>query len=211
MSAEVRDLVRDAATWRLLGLSFERPRGEWATEIAALVPLPGDERMTRLGELAVEQANEQAFLEVLGPGGAVSPREVGYSVWVDPGHLLASVEAMYEAFAYQPATEECLDHVSVEAGFVGYLRMKEAFARSNGDDEAAAIAAEAARVFLDEHLRPLAHGIYAKFADDETFYFALAAKLLREHAGDGPVRTAPASPLVDEDGEPSCGGDCSIS
>ena len=80
--------------------------------------VPGDRTSSSFG----------AFLALLGPGGPVSAREIGHRPVADPGHLLATLQACYQAFAYAPVTEEAPDHVSVEVGFMAYLRLKQAFA-----------------------------------------------------------------------------------
>lgn len=75
----------------------------------------------------------------------------------DPGRILADVLAFHAAFAFNPETEEPPDHVAVEAAFLGYLRLKEAYAacRKEGEGEAE-VTAEAARRFCESHLAGLA-------------------------------------------------------
>lgn len=211
ISSEVETLIRESVACRLLSLAFERPREGWAGEIDALAAQHGDGAMLRLAKLVREQATEEVYLDILGPGGAVSPREVAYSGWADPGAQLASLTAMYDAFAYLPATEECADHLSVELGFLGYLRMKEAFARSAGDTDSAAVAADAARGFIAGHLGAFAHGLRAKSPESDEFYLVLAATLAAKMAGDAPARPfASGAGSLDDDTAITCGGDCAI-
>lgn len=148
-TAEVR-LLEEAAAWRLCGLLLERPRGGWAEEVAALGRACRDDDLRGAAE-AAREATESAYLALLGPGGAVSPREVAY-VPDDPGRLLADVAAFHAAFAFRSRPEDPIDHAAVEAGLVGYLKTKEAYARAAGDSEAAGVAAEAVARFLDAHL-----------------------------------------------------------
>lgn len=157
-------LIEDAAAWRLLGLLFERPREAWRAEVAALAREVDDTDLRAAAESA-QQAREADYLAVLGPGSELPGREVGHDRFADPGQLLSELEAHYQAFAYYPRTEQPADHVSVEAGFVAYLRLKEAYARASGQPEAAALTASVTARFLDEHVslwaQPLADGLAA--------------------------------------------------
>lgn len=154
----VRELLRQTAAWRLIGLLLERPREGWRHEVEALGRELSDPDATAAVEAAKDGADEGRYLALLGPGGAVSPREVAYRGRQDPGHILADIRAFYEAFAFRPETEEPPDHLAVEAGFLGYLCLKEAFARARGAADEAAVAADAARKFFTEHLGRWAPG-----------------------------------------------------
>jgi len=157
-----RDLLTEAAEWRLLALLCERPRPGWEAEVRALAAessLPG----LRDAAAAAAGATEGEYLAYLGPGGPFSPREVAHRSMEDPGRILAGIAAYYEAFGYRPQGEDPADHVATEAGFMGYLTLKEALAALAGDPEAAAIAQEARRSFAAEHLAPLVAGL-ARFA-----------------------------------------------
>jgi len=203
---DVRQLIEDAVAWRMLGLAFERPRGGWRDHMASIANDSHDESVRTVAQLANEQASEELFLDVFGPGGAVSPREVAYRGYADPGHLLSELEAIYSAFAYEPKTEECPDHVSVEAGFVGYLRMKQAFARIVGDADAEKVAADAVEMFIGVHLAPVTVGLCKRFEDDDLLYVARAARLMLERLGDVDARVEEEP--AEDDGEMSCGGVC---
>jgi hypothetical protein len=93
--------------------------------------------------------------------------------------------AFYEAFQYRPRTDEPLDHVAVEAGFIGYLKMKEAFARARDAADEIEVVAGAARAFLREHLGALAEPLSRRLAETGLRYLALAGQAL--------VRRVPAS------------------
>jgi hypothetical protein len=95
----------------------------------------------------------------------VSAREVSYSGLEDPGHLMAEIEAFYRAFSFQPRREEPSDHISVEAGFVGYLFLKEAYARMRGEQESVEVTRRARERFVTKHLRRCAQGMAARLAD----------------------------------------------
>jgi len=153
--ADDRARIAEAAEWRLIGLLLERPRGSWYAEIAQLGSEVAD-RELRAVVAASDAANEGDYLRVLGPGGLVSPREVTYQPFADPGQLLAQLATYYGAFAFRPVVEEPLDHLAVEVAFVSYLLLKEAFARSRGATQASATTAHARRSFVERHLAPFA-------------------------------------------------------
>ena len=130
------------------------------------------------------------------------------------GYLLSELTAFYDAFAYQPVTRESPDHVSVEAGFVGYLRLKEAYAVTRGDEEQASVTADAAATFLREHLSALAEPLAATLDASGVAYLAEAARALATRVGPPPSagasepvgRLLPViQPLEDED-EIACEG-----
>ena len=153
-----RELLVLAASWHLASLLLERPRPEWKSEIARLAAEVSDPRLTGCAAQA-DQASEEVYHRLFGPAGAVSPREVSYCGFEDPGRLLAQLSAFYHAFSFNPQREESIDHVSVEAGFVGYLFLKEAYARMRNAAASAAIARDARERFLREHLARSARGM----------------------------------------------------
>ena len=175
-----RDLLAEAAAWRLLGLLFERPRDGWWRQAGDLSRELGDPELTAAVDAAREEASEGLYLALLGPGGVVSPREVSYRGMEDPGRILADLQAFYQAFAFNPRTEEAADHLSVETGFLGYLRFKEAFARAQGQDEKAAIAADAASRFRTDHLAAYAQPFAERAEKTGVRYLTLAARALAQ-------------------------------
>jgi hypothetical protein len=183
--------IAEAAEWRLIGLLFERPRSGWHEEAAALVREVPDAALRDAAAVA-RNATEGEYLRLLGPGGVVSPREVTYQPFADPGHLLAELAMAYDAFAFQPRVEDPIDHIAVEVAFVGYLLLKEAFAEARGDGNAAAIAAAARRAFAEEHLAALAAPFAQRLQAAGPSYLLSCARLLAERM---PVRPpAPSLP-----------------
>lgn len=168
----IPDALAEAARWRLAGLLFERPREAWREEVESLAGEVDDEGL-RAAAAAARDATEGDYLALVGPGGAVPVREVAYREGRDPGWLLADLRRYYEAFAYAPQAEDPADHFAVEAGFVGYLWLKEALARSNGASEVAAVTIEAREQFVADHLA----GVLPMFAR------RLAAAGDRSHLG----------------------------
>jgi nitrate reductase assembly molybdenum cofactor insertion protein NarJ len=179
----VAELLREAAQWRLLGLLFSCPTGDWHAEVAALAAAVGDEPLKAAAEAAQAEATEGLYHTTFGPGGPAAAREVSYLRSTLSGQFMAELRGMYEAFAYQPASEEPPDHVAVEADFVGYLRLKEAFARSHGAEEHAAVTAEAARRILDEHLSTIAEPLARILAASDIAYLAGVAAALLHRVG----------------------------
>lgn len=183
-------LIAAAAEWRLIGLLLERPRPGWREEIAALAAEVRDGG-ARGAAATVAGATEGEYLRLLGPGGSVSPRQVTYRPFEDPGRILADLAAVYRAFAFQPRTEESIDHVAVEAGFVGYLFLKEAFARARGDADAADMTAAARASFIDAHLAAMATPFAQRVSAAGPSYLSRPAAALASRV---PVRDAPRAP-----------------
>jgi TorA maturation chaperone TorD len=157
-AVEARDLIARAAAWRLAALLLERPRAQWKDEIGKLRSEVTNEDLLSSAEKA-KQGTEEDYHRLFGPGGAVSPREVSYCGFEDPGRLMAELQSYYQAFSYLPRREEPVDHVSVEAGFVSYLLLKEAYARTRNDFESVRITKDARKRFVAEHLARCAGGI----------------------------------------------------
>jgi nitrate reductase assembly molybdenum cofactor insertion protein NarJ len=186
MDCKARDLVREAAEWRLLGLLFEVPSAEWKRQVAALAAETDADDLRAAAEAAQDEASEGLHHRIFGPGGAVVPREVAYRRTVTPGRFLSELSACYQAFSYQPAAQEPPDHLAIEAGFVSYLRLKEAYALSLEEGEQATITADAARHFVDEHLRTIAQPVAQSLPSSGIRYLTLAAAVLTRLVGPAP-------------------------
>jgi nitrate reductase assembly molybdenum cofactor insertion protein NarJ len=156
--------------------------------------------------LAQDEADAAMFHSTFGPGGPASPREVSHRDLLLPGGMISEVEHYYEAFGYAPAVDEPPDHVAVEAGFIGYLRLKLAYAVSQGSGQQQAVAQEAAEQFIREHLAAIAEPLEQALAQSAIRYLALAAEALVARTGPAPVRPASASalPVLDEN-DTDCG------
>jgi nitrate reductase assembly molybdenum cofactor insertion protein NarJ len=168
LDVQVRELVAQAAAWRFASLLLERPRPEWKNEIGAVRSEVTDEELSSCAEKA-EQGTEEDYHRLFGPGGEVSPREVSYCGFEDPGHLMAELQSFYQAFSYLPRREESIDHVSVEAGFVGYLFLKEAYARTQENPEAARITKSARSRFMKEHVSRCATGVRTRLTENPAY------------------------------------------
>lgn len=165
---KTEELLAQATVWRLASLLLERPRPEWRNEIAKLSSGVIDRELADCAKDAGD-GTEEAYHRLFGPGGAVSPREVSYCGFEDPGHLMANLRAFYDAFSFRPQREEPIDHISVEAGFVGYLFLKEAYAWTQGNWDGAAITKDAREHFMNEHVTRCAGGMHRRMGDSPCY------------------------------------------
>lgn len=204
MTPEVHSLLAEAAKWRLLGLMFEYPAAAWRRQLEALLPDLRDETLLNIASGALEHSTEGLHIALFGPGGSVSAREVTYLGGVQFGYLMAELAAFYEAFGYQPSTNEAGDHVSVEAGFIAYLKIKQAYALASGDVEHALAAAQAAGSFIKEHLALMAEPMSAALENFAPDYLVRAGKMLLELTGPSPRSGYPPCGIGDDE-ELSCG------
>lgn len=208
MNEALRELLTEAADWRLLSLLFDYPAGSWREQVVALGSETGDPTLRQAAAAALAEASEGEHQSIFGPGGPVPAREASYQTGVQLGYLLAELSSIYEGFGYNPATTESPDHAAVETGFVAFLKFKHAYALACGSDDEAGMCREAAAFFIREHLRvfagPVAQGLEAGAPP----YLAFAGKALLERVG--PPAGAPAFDLPglmpgDDDAEVTCG------
>lgn len=196
----LNQLLGEAAEWRLLGLLFECPTGRWRDEIAALAgEVPSD--ALRAAAVAIDEgATEGQYHSVFGPGGPAPPREATYRDTVELGSLMSDLAVYYDAFGFAPRSDEPPDHIAVEIGFVAYLKLKEAYALAEGDDERVALAARAASQFISDHLARLASPLAQTLRHSHLEYLAQASRILAERVG-APPRSAmlPMLPMIDDD------------
>lgn len=185
----LHELLYEAAEWRLLGLLFECPRERWRAEIERLAcELPSAE--LRAAVAAVDDAaTEGQYHSVFGPGGPAPPREATYRDTLELGSLVSELAMYYDAFGYAPAIDEPPDHVAVEAGFVAYLKLKEAYARADGNEEHAALACTAAAQFIRDHLALMAAPLAAILDTSHLEYLARASAILAGRVGPAPRST----------------------
>jgi len=202
----IAELLGQAARWRLLGLLFEPPEGDWRDELTSLAAEAGDDELAAAAEEARREADAGLYHSTFGPGGPVPPREVSYRRTVHPGRFLAEISDQYRAFAYTPRIPETPDHVAVETGFVAYLRLKEAYAHACARPERAAQCRSAADRFVAEHLGAMAPAFAELLGRSKTPYLAGAGAVLVAYVGPQPAppgRDAAALALCDD--ECSCG------
>jgi nitrate reductase assembly molybdenum cofactor insertion protein NarJ len=176
-------LLNEAAEWRLISLLFQCPDSNWQHQVNALADETRDADLRASAAAANMKASAGLYHSIFGPGGPAAPREVSYRDWAQPGYLMSELTSYYAAFSYRPDMPEAADHVSVEAGFIAYLRMKEAYALASSDFEHADIAAEASRLFIEDHLSVYAHRLARLLENSSIRYLALAAAALQQRAG----------------------------
>jgi nitrate reductase assembly molybdenum cofactor insertion protein NarJ len=207
LSTDSRALIAEAAEWRLLALLFEYPGEEWRRQLDALASEVRQEELRRAAEGSQQQACEGLHIALFGPGGPVSLREATYQGGVQLGYLMSELSAIYDAFGYQPRTEEALDHLSVETGFLSYLKLKQAYAQECGHAEHAAVVSDAAANFVKEHLAMVAEPIALKLANLAPEHLVLAGRFLVERIGKRPHTSYPlGGELIDvEEDDMSCG------
>lgn len=162
---DVRRELGAAAEWRLLAMLLSRPRPGWREELEALAREAGADGALAAAVAAAGDAGEGAYHALLGAGGVASPREAAHAGFLDPGRILADLAARYAAFGFSPAGEEPDDHLSIECDFVAYLFLKEAYARTRGEGEAADVTREARGRFLADHVAVAGHGFARKLPE----------------------------------------------
>jgi TorA maturation chaperone TorD len=183
MNPAVLALLRDAAEWRLLSVLFEYPGEGWRERLTSIVQDVHDERLKQASDAALIQASPGMHHSIFGPGGPVSPREASYTNGVQLGYLLSEISAFHDAFGYTPESVEPADHISVQAGFIAYLRLKQAYALTCGEDDKASITAEATSDFIREHLARMATPIAAALEPVAPEYLVVAGLALAERSG----------------------------
>lgn len=183
LNTESKALIAEAAEWRLLALLFEYPDGEWRSLLEALANEVSDPDLRSAAAGARQEACEGLHIALFGPGGPVSLREVTYLGGVQLGYLLSELSAFYHAFGYQPETAEALDHLSVEVGFLSYLKLKEVYALECGDSEHAAIVSDASDAFVKEHLALVAEPIAQALENLAPGYLVHAGRFLAGRIG----------------------------
>lgn len=205
MKSEPRAILKEAAEWRLIGLLFECPAGDWREQVAGLAAELGDVRIKAAVEAIGEDGTESLYHTTLGPGGPAAPREVSYHTTLLPGQLLGELTAFYKAFAYDPALPEAPDHVAVEVGFVAYLRLKQAYALEAGETGQADISAAACQRFLDDHLNALAEPLAKTLGASGIPYLAQTSAALLERVGLRRNTPPAVDPIAECDAEAALG------
>jgi nitrate reductase assembly molybdenum cofactor insertion protein NarJ len=209
LTPQVTALLQDAAEWRLLGRLLECPSPAWIDDLDLLGRQVSDESLADLAREARREASEGLYHSIFGPGGPAPPREATYQRSLELGSLMADLTDHYDAFGYAPDTPEAPDHVAIEAGFVAYLRLKEAYAHAMGDDEAAGVTRRAASRFTSQHLATMAEPLAGLLAESGVDYLARASALLAARVG--PPPSSKQLPVIqpdafseDDDGEMAC-------
>lgn len=210
MNEAPRELLREAADWRLLSLLFDYPAGDWRAQVDSLRREAGNPLLQQAAAAALAEASEGNHQSIFGPGGPAQAREASYQSGIQLGYLLGELSSIYEGFGYNPATTESPDHAAVEAGFIAFLKFKQAYALASGSDEEARMCAEAEAFFIREHLRTFAAPLAERLAGGAPSYLALAGQALLERTGQpvsAPEAVLPGLESDDDDAGVICGAD----
>lgn len=189
LPVEIRESLAASAEWRLISLLLERPREGWYPMVQSLAMEVEDPSLLAAADSA-RCATEEVYLMILGPGAQVSPREVAYAGFEDPGSMFADIQSFYTAFSYSPAAEDPSDHISVEAGFAGFLSLKDVYARLSDSDDAIDVTQAALQHFLEEHLARLARGMARKLTGPGPAYLNKTLEAVLKRLAHIPETTA---------------------
>ena len=207
--SKIGDLLLEAAEWRLTGLLFECPSDGWQEQITALASEVTDADLKAAVEAAKDEAIEGLYHSISGPGGPAPAREVSYSRTIQPGYLISELYTYYDAFSYRPSKGESPDHISVEAGFISYLRFKEAYALACCDTDHATLTRESSCHFIEDHISTIAGQLFTNLKDLDVRYLALACSSLLRRTG-----KKRGLPIKDDNLNTSCinesGFDCCV-
>lgn len=204
-----KELLEQATEWRLISLLFECPKDDWKQKVKVLAKEVKDPDLKIAAKAAQKEATEGLYHSILGPGGPAPAREISYSSgWTQAGYLMSELGAYYQAFFYQPITKEPSDHISVETGFISYLRLKEAYALACEAEEEIAITAQAAKKFIAEHLNIIAEPLAEIMSNIEVDYLDYTAKALLKRVGACQHKSLPVYQSVPEND--SCEFSCAI-
>jgi nitrate reductase assembly molybdenum cofactor insertion protein NarJ len=208
LDEQTRSLLRESAAFRMLARLFECPDADWRAELERLSRELADPELRAAVDAIDDTATPAQYYSVFGPGGPAPPREASYYQSLELGSLMSELSRFYDAFAYAPRSAEVPDHVSIEAGFVSYLKFKEAYARARGDDDGANVVSDAATRFMREHLSRLALPLATLLATSHLAYLHHASRLLAARVGAPPaVAFLPMLAAADdsEGGDLECG------
>jgi nitrate reductase assembly molybdenum cofactor insertion protein NarJ len=154
-----------------------------------------------------DAATEGQYHSIFGPGGPAPPREASYRESLELGSLMSEIAVYYDAFGYTTAGAEPPDHIAVEAGFIAYLTLKQAYALACENPEHAELAAIGASRFRADHLAYIAEPMAALLAGSNVQYLARAARALATRVGLPPrsSRLPMAQPASSDEDPINCG------
>lgn len=201
---EAVKLLEESAEWRLLGLLFEYPANGWRAQVESLLPSLARADLRSIADEALTYHSEGLHTALFGPAGTAPVREVTHKGGVQSGYLMAELAAFYDAFDYRPESVEADDHLSVQLGFLAFLKMKQAAALLAGSEEDAAVTESAAATFLKEHIALQAEPVAGRLELFGPDYLIAASQLILQYAGPSPRSGYPLTG-IDDDEEMTCG------
>ncbi len=171
-----------------------------------------NDALAQIGQNEIEREWQAAFgLTDSGPL-SLCETEYGMAHIFQKSHTLADIAGFYRAFGLERADgAERPDHLSVELEFLSFLATKESHAGQGGKEETAEISRNAEQLFLSEHTRLFAPGLFKKMIEKGGFYGVVAETgleailwIMSEHAIALPDQLASSGPAGPEE-RPSCG------
>lgn len=193
-----RDLLQSVAEWRLISLLFMRPEPGWKGEISAIASEVKDPRLKAAAAAGCLEGERARYDTLFFPGGKARPRWISHCRALTPGQALSEITWLYDAFAYCPNIQEAPDHVAVMAGFIAYLKLKEAL----GDARQAETAARCSRLFTQNYLKDLAQALVRDLEASGMTYLVAAAEALLQRAAPGEAKKRTSNPVSEKKGEP---------
>lgn len=208
-SAPPPDLVLhldNAATWRLLAQILSYPDEGWPRRLELLAACVHDAELSGLARTAACEGSPELWMQLFGPAGPVRARAVAWEGGLQPGYLLAELEAYYKAFGY-PAPGGPPDALPVLLDFAAWMELKLAYASVHHDADAAEVTGRALKTFLERFVAAVAWPAFHQLDSTGPEFFAAAARAAARLSGPEPDRRAPA-PHAWPDGSPLEDGAC---
>lgn len=163
MNPNLKPFLTMAANWQFFSLLFQYPDSKVIHRTNSLCQEILPSLQPKANKIASILSPEQAavYHVLIGSAGSISPYESDYQIpgqegIHDKGAILGDVAAFYKAFRFEYATDfqEVPDHVAVELAFLGYIKLKEAYALAIENQEDYQICSDAEKKFLNDHLLP---------------------------------------------------------
>jgi nitrate reductase assembly molybdenum cofactor insertion protein NarJ len=203
----IRQCLEQASFWRAISLLFRSPDATILADLRQLVPcldetLRGD--VTRFIHDLSESGMEELHFRLLGAAATCPICESDYtpSCLGAKGGPIGDIAAFYKAFAFDPAAElrESPDHFCIETSFLAWLHMKEAYALSAGNHDAADTCRAARDTFMIEHFGPFLDSLAARLAEvagDSVYaHMAVAARLALPYPAASEAVNGPVAPQL---------------
>jgi nitrate reductase assembly molybdenum cofactor insertion protein NarJ len=204
LSGDNREILTNAAEWRLIALLLERPRQHTLPQMGCFMNEVGDPYLKEIAELACN-ASDEVYLPVFGPGGLLPAREVDCVATLDRGRLLSQIGLLYETCSFAPRSDDPYDHIAVEADFISYLYKKEVQALLNDDERKGKAFSAIRQQFIREHFAPFLRELRKKLRGNEPVYLLKALiAILTRLAANSPTVLAVHPSTYGPDPSPDC-------
>ncbi len=199
--------LEEAAAWRLLAQTLSYPDEDWPRRMELLAACVRDPGLAALGRTAAREGSPELWMRLFGPSGPVRVRAVAWEGGLQPGCLLAELEAYYSAFGYRAPAGAEPDALPALLDFAAWMEMKLAYACVHQDREAAEVTEQALGTFLQRFVSTVAWPVFRQLENSGPEFLASAARAAASLSGPEPVQHAPA-PDAWPDGSPLEDGAC---